>query len=201
MPTDPEETRWYEQELAAKFAAKNAHPDPADVVAYNVWLKTPVPKDRRLVAVFLHAAFGGRCDICETPIDIDLRRPHPGAAEVDHIIPQVDLGPDIWGNVRVVHQYCNQVRSDAPYGEPDPQRMAAAFAQAVEWYNDPDARAHLKIVQIIAKTEKRAQIEYAWREEQGLPHRRSALDDYVVGDDDPEWFKKLIAWRYEKQQP
>ncbi|MBT2519050.1 HNH endonuclease [Streptomyces sp. ISL-90] len=191
-PSDPDEAKWHEAKIAERFRIKYGHPDPEDKAVYQAWLKTPVPKDRRRVAVYLHSAFGGECGICRTMIDIDLLRPHPAAAQVDHVSPRAWFGDDVWGNVRVVHAYCNGYRSDLPgqgYGEPDPATVASGLARAVEWFNDPFARAHPKLVRVLFRMETEKQLLYEYREEHDIPHP----DGSWGGRGNPEIWKEWAA--------
>lgn len=61
-----------------------------------------VPTDTVLkVAIRLWVIGTGGCAICETPIDILPRHPHPASAQVDHVQPKSRGGGDYWGNLRV----------------------------------------------------------------------------------------------------
>jgi len=99
-----------------------------------------VPTDTvRAVAVRLWVIGTGTCAICETPIDILLRHPHPASAQVDHILPQSRGGGDHWGNLRVTHRQCNMERNDALTHELAPARAQELLAAAVYRHEHPGA--------------------------------------------------------------
>ncbi len=193
VPTDPDEAAWHEAERARAFQLKYGRPAGSDAAAYEEWLAKVVPKDRRQVAVYLHSTVGDLCGICRTAVDISLLRPHPAAAEVDHLVPRVRGGPDTWRNVRITHAYCNALRSDASYGEPDPDYAAAGLLQAIKWFNDPEARESPRLVRAMARMEKLDRLAFEWREARGVPHPERALGP--PADDGPEWYRALTAWR------
>ena len=49
------------------------------------------------------AASGGICRLCHKPM-------RPWDVEIDHIIPKVYGGPDVYENMRAVHRDCNRKR-------------------------------------------------------------------------------------------
>lgn len=63
----------------------------------------------RVLAHYTH------CAICGKPVDKTLPRTHPGAPEVDEILP-VSLGgsPLEWRNVQLAHRACNQLKGNNP---------------------------------------------------------------------------------------
>ena len=71
-----------------------SRPDPTDVDAMAVWNSTKRPIVARRTAEHLFKWGETVFPICETDIDIELRRPHPGACEIDHVIPTSKGGDD-----------------------------------------------------------------------------------------------------------
>lgn len=55
---------------------------------------------------------GWVCGFCCEPVDSDARHPDPWAPSLDHIVPRSKGGSDDAGNLRLVHRYCNGVRSN-----------------------------------------------------------------------------------------
>ncbi|WP_419703763.1 HNH endonuclease [Promicromonospora sp. NFX87] len=57
---------------------------------------------------------GWPCALCGKPIDYSLKRPHPGAFQLDHITPYsrggADLDPANW---QPSHASCNRAKSDS----------------------------------------------------------------------------------------
>lgn len=90
-------------------------PDPSDTAATEAWSQTQIAsgvKPREIVE-WLWESGQRICALCREPVDIDLRHPHPAAAQHDHIIPRGLTRPAVlhtWGNVRVTHAVCNQSR-------------------------------------------------------------------------------------------
>ncbi|SDN08696.1 HNH endonuclease, partial [Cryobacterium flavum] len=79
---------------------------------------TRLPKSvplRRLAALYLHAEFGGVCELCDRAIDATLPTGHPARIQIDHIEATTYGGPDVWGNVRVVHGTCNSELADGRF--------------------------------------------------------------------------------------
>lgn len=60
---------------------------------------------------------GWCCHLCRKPINPTLRRPNPGAATLDHIIPLSLGGPHTLANVAAAHAWCNQSKNNRPAGE------------------------------------------------------------------------------------
>lgn len=52
------------------------------------------------------------CGFCQEAVDPAAEHNSPGQAVLDHIIPRSHGGPDEEGNLRLLHRYCNNVRSD-----------------------------------------------------------------------------------------
>lgn len=53
------------------------------------------------------------CQICHKPINPVLKRPHPRALHIDHIVPRADFGADDPANLRATHAECNLRRGRA----------------------------------------------------------------------------------------
>lgn len=49
----------------------------------------------------------GICQLCEEPVDVNLKRPHHKSFSIDHIIPISKGGPDTRENVQTAHLDCN----------------------------------------------------------------------------------------------
>lgn len=57
---------------------------------------------------------GGRCAICGKMVDTSLKRPHPLAPEVDHIVPIAKGGhPSAMDNLQLTHSVCNRKKGSA----------------------------------------------------------------------------------------
>ncbi|MGO1319918.1 MAG: HNH endonuclease [Galactobacter sp.] len=66
------------------------------------------------------------CPICRVHLDYDEGQ-RPNSAEVDHIVPHSQGGPDHISNVRVICRRCNQRRGDGlPRGRKRPIRRPVA---------------------------------------------------------------------------
>lgn len=57
------------------------------------------------------------CHLCGLSINPRLRRPHPGAASLDHIVPLSLGGPHTLDNVAASHAWCNQSKHNRPARE------------------------------------------------------------------------------------
>ena len=117
-----------------------SRPDPTDLDAMAVWNSTKRPIVARRTAEHLFKWGETVCPVCETDIDIELRRPHPGACEIDHVIPTSKGGDDTWGNIRLTHAHCNQRRNDLREGERVVVMMKESLAHAVLRFIDPEVR-------------------------------------------------------------
>lgn len=120
----PEE--WAEMEHAHNWAWHPLVPvirPVDDPEALAKWEASVVPQNRKRVRDFLFSEFGDICPICETAIPQDREQGWADSAEVDHLIPTANGGPDTWGNVRLAHRHCNQRRNDLPLGELEPAMM------------------------------------------------------------------------------
>jgi hypothetical protein len=55
---------------------------------------------------------GGKCQICEKSIRLDVKWPNPLSMSVDHIVPLSKGGTDEESNVRAAHLGCNSRRGN-----------------------------------------------------------------------------------------
>jgi hypothetical protein len=111
---------------------------PDDEAGRTAWNLERCPADRRIVVQVLAATFGVCCAICETDVDLTLEPPHPGAPQIDHVLPQSHGGKDVWGNVRLTHASCNDSRQaaldlDCAAARELLARRTADFADPVLW--------------------------------------------------------------------
>lgn len=72
----------------------------------------PHPRGRGHAAVRQAVADrdGWICQLCGEPIDLALRRPHPFALAVDHVVGLAAGGSDEISNLRATHALCNSRR-------------------------------------------------------------------------------------------
>lgn len=112
-----------------------ARPSADDPVAIAAWQAKTIPKNRRHVAEHLALWFGNECALCQQPVEMSMRHPHPGCANVDHIEPG---GADIWVNVRLTHRSCNMQRGKLVLPEPSAALYASLLVEAISKYLDPD---------------------------------------------------------------
>lgn len=64
--------------------------------------------ERETLAATLGQIQGGRCFICEQPLDLELQE-----WDIDHIIPRAKGGKDDQNNFAIVHRSCNRKKLDA----------------------------------------------------------------------------------------
>lgn len=57
---------------------------------------------------------GDNCNICGLPVPADARKPHPLAAEVDHVLPISRGGTHDPENLALVHKTCNIAKGNKP---------------------------------------------------------------------------------------
>lgn len=69
---------------------------------------------RRRIAA--HVRAGEPCHLCQQPIDLELRWPHPESFVVDHIVPTSRGGTDDYELLAPAHHLCNGARSNQPLG-------------------------------------------------------------------------------------
>ena len=65
----------------------------------------------------IFARDGWVCQLCGRRVNPALRRPHPRAAELDHIIPLAAGGDNRRNNVQLSHGDCNRRKGTKPAGE------------------------------------------------------------------------------------
>jgi 5-methylcytosine-specific restriction endonuclease McrA len=78
------------------------------------------------------------CGLCRRWVDKSLINPHPGAPQVDHIVPVV-LAPHlvmVRSNLRLVHRLCNLKRGTAGAPKRRPSRRGSPVLSAAQ----PDKR-------------------------------------------------------------
>lgn len=57
---------------------------------------------------------GGKCYLCNEPIDIRLPKTAPKAYQIEHIVPKAMGGSDALDNLMPSHAVCNNKKSDLP---------------------------------------------------------------------------------------
>jgi 5-methylcytosine-specific restriction endonuclease McrA len=57
---------------------------------------------------------GGRCWLCDKPIDFKAERGSAGAPSREHLVPKSRSGPDTLENLVLCHTPCNQKLKDLP---------------------------------------------------------------------------------------
>lgn len=129
--TDEQKARLKKRAASGSSAKRREYvrPDPSDTEAYAVWAVSTPPSSAARRAEELARWFGAVCQLCLEPIDMTLGTHHPGAKNVDHIIPTSTGGEDVWGNLQLVHRGCNLEKSDLALPEPPPW-MYARFCRA-----------------------------------------------------------------------
>lgn len=65
---------------------------------------------RHLAVVAEHDA--GVCQLCGTPVDLDIAVPDPWAATLDHIVARTRGGSDHPDNLQLAHKRCNEQKAD-----------------------------------------------------------------------------------------
>lgn len=92
---------------------------------------------RRDVGLWLLDYDANDCAICLTPIDASLPRYHPGALQLDHIVPTGMGGPDTWGNIQVTHARCNNAKNMRTDGYPPPARAVELLRESIYDFENP----------------------------------------------------------------
>ncbi|MDP9982964.1 5-methylcytosine-specific restriction endonuclease McrA [Pseudarthrobacter oxydans] len=126
-----------------EFAAMRRSPSTAGNVG-NRNLKTwtmddseRLPKVRRRAVILLHERDKGICAICHTSVALEFRLPHPASASIDHKVLTSFGGPDIWGNVQLVHLQCNMERGTESVGALAPSKAFSRLERAIHKYERP----------------------------------------------------------------
>lgn len=73
------------------------------------------------------------CAICGEYVDKELKSPHPGSPEADHIIPKDKGGKDTLDNLQLSHRKCNRDKSDKLDYQPKAKSKKRVFEQLVEF--------------------------------------------------------------------
>ena len=89
------------------------HRRERDDLRSNYWRRKVVPEVKRL--------YGTICHICDKPIDMGLKSPHPQSFSVDHIRGAA-TGFDL-RYLRPAHLGCNLKQGDPTRGDPTPKVM------------------------------------------------------------------------------
>ena len=71
----------------------------------SLYLSKRTPDERHTLIRKLHATQGGRCFICEKPIDLKL---HADTLDIDHVEPLKLGGKDGEDNFAITHASCNR---------------------------------------------------------------------------------------------
>lgn len=71
------------------------------------------------------------CHICGEYVDKELKTPHPGSPEVDHVIPKEKGGRDTLDNLKLAHRKCNRDKSDKLDYVPKEKSKKNVFEQLV----------------------------------------------------------------------
>lgn len=101
-----------------------------------------MPSNRRKVAEHLANWFGAVCCLCGGEVDFAHRGRHPGAPNVDHIVPKDPLhgsGLDYWGNVQLVHEHCNLQKNSLALPQPEAWLYAELLAEAINKFDYSDS--------------------------------------------------------------
>lgn len=69
---------------------------------------------RKRIAALVRA--GEPCHLCQRPIDLSLKYPHPMSFVVDHVVPTSLGGGDHIDQLAPSHAQCNNARSNLPPG-------------------------------------------------------------------------------------
>lgn len=70
-------------------------------------------RGERIVALEVYEYHNWMCNICDQPINPNLRLPNCRAATLDHIVPLSRGGEHVWNNVAPAHADCNFKKGNA----------------------------------------------------------------------------------------
>jgi 5-methylcytosine-specific restriction endonuclease McrA len=102
--------------------------DEARLAVWRAKKITTTPKETR---EYLADLFGATCHLCEQPIDMNVPSKHPGAPQIDHLVPKSSDGSYTWGNVALAHRTCNSSKNDLRGGVRDPAIYRQKLADAL----------------------------------------------------------------------
>lgn len=66
------------------------------------------------IRLMIYERDGWLCGFCGEEVNPQEAHNSPGQATLDHILPRSLGGPDDHSNLRLLHRYCNNVRSNRP---------------------------------------------------------------------------------------
>ena len=75
----------------------------------------PKSTDARIAE--LRDRHGGKCWLCDRPMNFGAPKESDDCATVEHLIAKKREGPDIWDNLVLCHRRCNQELRDRPLVE------------------------------------------------------------------------------------
>lgn len=131
--------------IDVELANEKLPPYPADDEArLEVWRAKRITTTAKETREYLAALFGARCHLCTQPIDMTLPRAHPGAPEIDHLVPTSAGGMNTWGNVALAHRTCNSSKNDLRGGVRDAAIYQQKLADALFIYERSAAIAMLR---------------------------------------------------------
>lgn len=150
------------------------------------------PSGRAWLKMVMFGAGQTSCSICETPLDLNLKHPHPASVQLDHIIPiSRPGGTNSVSNLQLAHMYCNGSKNDDRVpGYPSPEQARWWLARKVRETDEPGWIAPR------VSPEENAKYSYTWEQyEAGAYHWAPALRPFLEGKGwiSPERFAELRA--------